>query len=35
FMKIFGFKLGLNYKKIPIKIIKKLSMHKRFWDSYK
>ncbi|MGR7266981.1 glycosyltransferase family 2 protein [Klebsiella aerogenes] len=31
FMKIVGYKLGKNYKKLPKVIIKKCSMHKRFW----
>ncbi|HIB9002816.1 rhamnosyltransferase [Raoultella planticola] len=31
FMKIIGYKLGQQYKKIPKKLIKKLSMHKRYW----
>ncbi|VEI67483.1 N-glycosyltransferase [Serratia fonticola] len=31
-LKLFGYKLGQNYKKIPSKYIKKLSMHKRYWD---
>lgn len=31
FMKIVGYKLGQNYKKLPKVIIKKCSMHKRFW----
>lgn len=29
--KLLGYKLGLNYKRIPISIIPKLSMHKNFW----
>lgn len=33
FMKIVGYKFGQNYKKIPLPLIKKLSMHKRFWNS--
>ncbi len=31
FMKIVGYKLGQQYKKVPIKIVKKLSMHTRYW----
>lgn len=31
-LKLLGYKLGQNYKKIPSKYIKKLSMHKRYWD---
>ena len=31
FMKILGYKLGLKYKKIPMKLIKKMSMHKGYW----
>lgn len=31
FCKILGYKLGKNYKKIPKKIIIKLSMHKLYW----
>lgn len=30
--KILGYKLGQNYKKIPKKYVKKLSMHKRYWS---
>ncbi|WP_370429470.1 glycosyltransferase family 2 protein [Klebsiella aerogenes] len=30
-MKLIGYKLGGNYKKIPLKVIRKISMHKRFW----
>lgn len=33
FAKIIGYKLGQNYKKFPLKWRKKLSMHKRYWDS--
>lgn len=29
--KILGYKLGQNYKKIPLNIVKKCSMHKNFW----
>jgi len=29
--KLLGYKLGGKYKKIPITVIKKLSMHKRYW----
>lgn len=32
FMKILGYKLGLRYEKIPKKLIKSFSMHKRYWD---
>ncbi len=32
-MKLIGYKLGLNYKKIPLKITKRFSMHKSFWNS--
>lgn len=32
-LKILGYKLGQNYKIIPKKFIKKLSMHKRYWDN--
>lgn len=31
FMKILGYKLGQRYKKLPKKLIKKFSMHKRYW----
>lgn len=31
FMKILGYKLGLNYKRIPQGLIKIFSMHKNFW----
>lgn len=30
-MKFLGYKLGQNYKILPSKIIKKFSMHKKFW----
>lgn len=30
--KILGYKLGQNYKRIPIDIVKKISMHSRFWN---
>ncbi|MGU3415451.1 glycosyltransferase family 2 protein [Enterobacteriaceae bacterium C34A] len=30
--KIIGYKIGLNYKKLPKSVIKKISMHKRYWD---
>jgi rhamnosyltransferase len=33
FMKIVGYKLGLQYTRLPRKIIKSLSMHKRYWGS--
>ena len=33
FMKIAGYKSGQQYKKIPGSIIKKLSMHKRYWNN--
>ncbi|HCI5986073.1 TPA: hypothetical protein NPN85_005089 [Klebsiella quasipneumoniae subsp. quasipneumoniae] len=32
FAKIVGYKLGQNYKKIPKKYLKNLSMHKRYWS---
>ncbi|HCC6275953.1 TPA: rhamnosyltransferase, partial [Klebsiella pneumoniae] len=32
FAKILGYKLGQNYKKIPISVIKNFSMHRRFWN---
>ncbi|EHH4403761.1 glycosyltransferase family 2 protein [Klebsiella quasipneumoniae] len=32
FMKILGYKIGQNYKKLPLSIVKKLSMHKRYWE---
>ncbi|MFW8172107.1 rhamnosyltransferase, partial [Klebsiella pneumoniae] len=31
FLKIFGYKLGQNYKRLPKKIIRYCSMHKRYW----
>lgn len=31
-MKFLGYKLGQNYQKIPVNIIKKLSMHHRWWS---
>ncbi|MHA7847603.1 glycosyltransferase family 2 protein [Serratia sp. D1N4] len=31
--KIIGYKLGQNYRKIPLKWRKKFSMHKRYWDN--
>ncbi|NKI73882.1 glycosyltransferase family 2 protein [Dickeya sp. CFBP 2040] len=31
-LKIAGYKLGQNYRKIPHGLIRKLSMHKRFWQ---
>lgn len=31
-MKYIGYKLGQNYKKLPNWLIKKLSMHHRWWD---
>ncbi|MBX9444782.1 glycosyltransferase [Dickeya chrysanthemi] len=31
-LKIAGYKLGQNYQKIPQGLIRKLSMHKRFWQ---
>ncbi len=33
FAKIVGYKLGKNYKKLPSRWRRKLSMHKRYWDS--
>ncbi|HID4132003.1 TPA: glycosyltransferase family 2 protein [Pluralibacter gergoviae] len=32
FMKILGYKAGQNYKKLPYKVVKVMSMHKRFWE---
>lgn len=32
FMKIVGYKLGLQYENLPKKIIKLFSMHKRYWN---
>lgn len=32
FMKILGYKIGQNYKKLPLSIVKRLSMHKRYWE---
>lgn len=32
FAKILGYKLGQNYKKIPVSVIKTFSMHRRFWN---
>lgn len=32
-LKLFAYKLGQNEKLLPIGLKKKLSMHKRFWDS--
>lgn len=32
FMKIVGYKLGQQYQKLPAKLVRKLSMHKRYWD---
>ncbi|MGK1641124.1 glycosyltransferase [Klebsiella pneumoniae] len=31
--KILGYKLGLNYKKIPVNLRPRLSMHRRYWNS--
>ncbi|MEF9674810.1 glycosyltransferase [Pectobacterium aroidearum] len=31
FMKIAGYKLGQNYKRIPRSLVKAFSMHKRYW----
>lgn len=31
--KFIGYKLGLNYKKLPLKFRRVFSMHKRYWDS--
>ncbi|OOF53788.1 glycosyl transferase [Rodentibacter genomosp. 2] len=31
-MKFLGYKLGQNYQKLPMNIIKKLSMHHRWWS---
>lgn len=33
-VKYLGYKLGLNYKKLPAKVILRLSMHKRWWAKY-
>ncbi len=33
-MKYIGYKLGTQYKKLPKKLIKKLSMHSKWWDKY-
>lgn len=33
FMKILGYKLGHHYKKLPISLTKKMSMHKKYWDN--
>ncbi|MEH0835114.1 glycosyltransferase family 2 protein [Pectobacterium cacticida] len=33
FMKILGYKLGQYYKRIPRFLVKKFSMHKRYWRS--
>lgn len=30
-MKIAGYKLGQQYKKLPMKLIKRMSMHRRYW----
>ncbi|HCT3871633.1 TPA: glycosyltransferase family 2 protein [Klebsiella michiganensis] len=32
FMKILGYKLGHRYEKLPRKMIKSFSMHKRYWN---
>ncbi|UMO88798.1 glycosyltransferase family 2 protein [Pectobacterium sp. PL64] len=32
FMKISGYKLGQNYKRIPSALVKSFSMHKRYWN---
>lgn len=31
FSKILGYKLGKKYKLMPVNVVRKLSMHKRFW----
>uniref|UniRef100_A0A483S6G1 Glycosyltransferase n=1 Tax=Klebsiella pneumoniae TaxID=573 RepID=A0A483S6G1_KLEPN len=31
-MKFFGYKLGQNYASIPLKLVRMLSMHKRYWS---
>ena len=31
-MKYIGYKLGYNYKKLPLFLVKKLSMHKKWWN---
>lgn len=33
-MKFLGYKLGKHYTKLPRSIIKKISMHNRWWDKY-
>ncbi len=35
FMRFSGFLLGQNYKSLPVSILKKLSLHKYYWESYK
>ena len=34
-MKFLGYKLGKHYMKLPNSVIKKFSMHHRWWDKYK
>ncbi|WP_312946103.1 glycosyltransferase [Superficieibacter sp.] len=31
--KLIGYKLGLKYKSLPFSLVKKMSMHRRYWDS--
>ncbi|WP_194206478.1 glycosyltransferase family 2 protein [Superficieibacter sp. 1612_C1] len=31
--KLLGYKLGLKYKSLPFSLVKKMSMHRRYWDS--
>jgi len=33
-MKLLGYKLGKKYKKLPLALTKKLSMHKSWWDRW-
>lgn len=32
--KFIGYKLGTKYKRVPMKLIKKMSMHWRWWEKY-
>ncbi|SYG64512.1 putative rhamnosyl transferase [Klebsiella pneumoniae] len=32
FVKILGYKIGQNYNKLPISLVRVFSMHRRFWD---
>jgi len=34
FMKIIGYKLGQYYKKLPLSVVKKMSMHRRYWGDF-